>query len=696
MIRRVIRPLWIVGVTWALVCLIGAWLPVNALYAAAGISAIVTVTVLCVPTLRRWRGLLLSVLTVLPAIGVLLYCEVTYYQSVADKVGEQVSLCVEVQDNAEFRELKVLSGDLPAGTRLRLWSEPLDAALDPYDIVTATFELHPIEAADGLALRQQKASGVSFAVMSTDFSAAGWIVKDGEPPTIAVISAWREELVIGIQRYLSGDVGAVVTGICLGADDALSRNAVSDFRTCGVSHLFAVSGLHLSILTQALLWLLKRLRVSRRLRGVICSAAIVLFSLLVGSAPSVVRAAVLCLVVVVGDCLRRQADARNSMGLALLLLLAVDPFAVYDAGLLLSFLATFGLLFLSPTIQRGLLSLPIPEKLKSVASYLAGTVAVTLSATLATLPVCVLYFGYLSTVSVLANLVMTIPSSALLITGWLAILALPLGFSWVYRPLLWLAGYCARFLLWVAAPIARFPFSTVGVTDTYLVIGVLGGMALVGVGWLLLRRRGLWLASVLCVLSLCIGVTFHQYRMWDVVRFYTIPNEADLAVCVMYRHQTVLVIAPTEANTAYAVRSALQAAGVTSLDAVFLPAGEWGGVPYLTRLLNEYLTEAVIYRESDAPVMLTKNSEAVWGSNRLHLRFGGTDAVFDFGALSEEKPPADANLVFCNGAVTDTTEGSLVVVQNATADRYSENCLTDTNQLLPWLWVNSDGEILIK
>ena len=691
---RLIRPLWIVGVTWATVCLIGAWLSVTALYIAGAVGLLGALLALCIPVLRRHHGLVLSLLTVVSALGVLLHWQINRYLPTLEKDGAEVHLCVQVQENDEFTELKVLSGDLPEGTHLRLQAVPIGVGLDPYDIVDASFKLN-VDNADGLSMLMQKARGVWLGVEPIHFSSKAWQITEGDPRDRSVMKAVRRTLVLRMQKVLSGDVGAVVTGICLGADERLSDKAAADFRACGVSHLFAVSGLHLSLLTQALGWALKQLKFSRRLRGLVRVAAVVLFAALAGWTPSVVRAGVLCLVVILGDCVRRQADARNSLGLALLILLVGDPFAVYDAGLLLSFSATFGLLFIAPKIKQVLLTLPVPAKLAPLWKSAAGIMAITVSATLMTLPVTVLYFGTVSLVGVLANLVMTLPASLLLIVGWVAIVTMPLGLSFVYYPLLMLVGYVARFLLWIASVIASLPFAAVTVTDRYLVIGVIGSLAVIGTGWLLLKGRGVRLATLLCTLVLCIGVTAHQYRLHGVVRFLMIPEQDDLAVCMLYENRAVLVAVPTEANTVYAIRAALRSEGITGLDAVFLPPGQGDGIPYVLQILSGYIDGVPVYRDFDGTVSLSQDIRATRHASRLYVECGDVRVVFAPDTTSTAVESAD--VVFCNRYTVNAASESAVVVQNAAVScAIPPHGIAVSGGGSTWIWVDRTGEVRIK
>lgn len=674
---RVVRPLWIIGVTWAAVCLVGAWVSITVLMVTTASGVLFAVIGFSVASLRRHHGLLLSAVTAILALGVLLYWQAVRYLPTVCPDGTEVSVCAEVQEDGT---LTVLSGALPTGTRLQLWKAPIGAVLHCNDTVTATFRIRMI-GEEGLSRLSSKASGVWLGAMPTDLSGESWEIVRGDPDEGASLSALREELVIRIRRILPNDLGAVITGICLGADEELSAEAVSDFRACGVSHLFAVSGLHLAILTQALLGLLTRLRFSRRLRGWLCVLAVIGFSTFVGWTPSVTRAATICLVVIVGRCVRRQADTRNSLGAALLLLLIADPFAIYDVGLLLSFTATCGVLFISPLLKQWLMRAPMPGVLGRVWRPIASAVALTLSATLAGLPVTVLYFGTVSLVGILANLLMTFPASVILVVGWIAILSFPLALSFLYYPLLLFLGMIAKLLLWLAQGIAALPFSTVTLTEPYLIIAVIGGLAIAGIGWLLLRGRGVRLAALLCTVTLCFGVLFYQYRLRDTVRFLVIANQSDLAVCAVYRARTILVIAPTRAETVYAVRSSLRNAGIDTLSAVIIPAGEWSGAPYVSLLLQDYVDESAICHQTD--------------DTAVELQLASIKAAFL--PVMDTPPSADTDVVFSTMPANTREDEALWVVQCvAPPTALPKNGIFAQRNEDMWLWMGRNGEFSIQ
>lgn len=154
--RLPVRPLWNLGAAWLITCLVGAWLPVRWLWVAAGV-ALLLVPVLwrvpCVPP--TWW--LTSVAIALAAVS-LAVCVTVRYRPVAEAAGQTVTLRAEVRCTGDFIELRVLSGDLPAGTRLQLWGAASSVALATGDVVEADFTVQPITATGFRCNRKKQAA----------------------------------------------------------------------------------------------------------------------------------------------------------------------------------------------------------------------------------------------------------------------------------------------------------------------------------------------------------------------------------------------------------------------------------------------------------------------------------------------------------------------------------------------------------
>jgi len=144
----------------------------------------------------------------------------------------------------------------------------------------------------------------------------------------------------------------IISALTLGEKKAISREQVSEFANTGIIHVMAVSGLHVGFLTTFVWLLLSILRVPVLLRIFITSAVLSLFVVVVWFRPSIVRATVMAMLVLIGKGLQRSVDGLNLLGIAVLIILGWDPESLFDLGFQLSFAAVSGIMILSPKILK--------------------------------------------------------------------------------------------------------------------------------------------------------------------------------------------------------------------------------------------------------------------------------------------------------------------------------------------------------
>lgn len=190
----------------------------------------------------------------------------------------------------------------------------------------------------------------------------------------------------------------LAAGIVIGLRDRVDRDLAADFTTVGASHVVAISGWNIAIVAATVAALAGGL--GRRRRSVILAIAIVAYVLFAGASPSVVRAAAMAGVVLLARETGRAGRAAAALGWAAAVLLIVEPTLVLDAGFQLSTLATAGILAWADRLDR---------RLRTVAGgrlpgWLAESLAVSLSAQAATLPVVLATFGRLAIISPVINL----------------------------------------------------------------------------------------------------------------------------------------------------------------------------------------------------------------------------------------------------------------------------------------------------
>ena len=204
----------------------------------------------------------------------------------------------------------------------------------------------------------------------------------------------RDALAAPLRRLLPEPESGIVRGIVLGERTSIDADLSVAFARSGTTHLLAISGFNMTLVAAA---------VGMAVRGRLPPAAtaastivcVVAYSLLVGLAPSVVRATLMAGVAACGVAFGRRPATVNGLALAVAAMVASDPSAITDVGFVLSATATGGLLFLGDPFSRALTRLP---------SAIREGLATTLAATVPTLPIIAAVFGRVSLISPLANL----------------------------------------------------------------------------------------------------------------------------------------------------------------------------------------------------------------------------------------------------------------------------------------------------
>lgn len=157
------------------------------------------------------------------------------------------------------------------------------------------------------------------------------------------IEKLNQKLSRTITKNIKGDAGDLVAALLLGNKDLLDDSIVRDFRRAGLSHILAISGMHLSVLIFFFDFILKKLGFYKIIRGGIVIPTALFYVALTGFASSTVRAFVMTAIVYLAFVLQDDSDLLTTLFFALFVILAISPNSVYDIGLWLSFLAVVGI-----------------------------------------------------------------------------------------------------------------------------------------------------------------------------------------------------------------------------------------------------------------------------------------------------------------------------------------------------------------
>lgn len=198
-----------------------------------------------------------------------------------------------------------------------------------------------------------------------------------------------------LKQNMSAEGFSVSYALLLGNSDYIDSDIISNFRSAGVAHIFAVSGLHIGFLATILFFVLKKLRVNGIVNVIVCSVVLFLYSGVCGFSASSIRAVIMSVVLLVSTVLGTKYDMLTSISIAGLIILLISPVQLFCVGFQLSFGVVLGIMLLSKKI-----AVILPIKNEKVSNLIGGVV----SAQLISIPICLYAFNEFSLIAIIANL----------------------------------------------------------------------------------------------------------------------------------------------------------------------------------------------------------------------------------------------------------------------------------------------------
>ena len=433
----------------------------------------------------------------------------------------------------------------------------------------------------------------------------------------------RRGVTSGIRKALPKHAAAMLCGMLLGDRDAMDSSTAENFRSTGIAHLLAVSGLHLTLLTLALSELLRKLRISPRPSLFILICFILMFMAVTGFTPSVVRAGIMHILVLISKMIFRDSDSLTSLSAAVLLMCILNPWAAADIGLQLSVCATLGLLLAGERVDASMLNaarrllirlnkMPQSLRLRRIGKSAIRSFSHTLTASLAILPLTAIHFGKVPLISPVTNILCVYVASLFLIIGIIAsaIYWIPLVGWLISLPLRLAAAVLCVYLEAVPAALARLPFSTMNTSYSYTPYLFLFVLLLLVLAFTMnlrfhnepfgKRLRGF----VLCEIALLLfaGMLSHQLlcRRAAIIVFDT--GNGGMCVCAINRTHAFFADAGGDSYCMSVIRETLRTEGIMKVDAVAVSDDSGSRSGNIYRIMEEYtpdflLTDIDLYRK---------------------------------------------------------------------------------------------------
>lgn len=368
-------------------------------------------------------------------------------------------------------------GALPKGTKIRLYTHS-HVRLISGDRVTAELTYRSLCGKEGRA--EQIVLNAGGRIVSREYA---------DSP----IGKLRRKVVAFCEKLYSpyGQEG-MAEALMIRERGEIPSEAAAAYRNAGLSHLLAISGLHLVILLAILRGLLSKTGLSKWTCDGLCLALSVLYAVLAGGSPSILRAVFMMATVTVGSWFFRSTDGISALSAALTVLLIANPYALFSLGLQLSFLSCLGLLLLQPYAK--LLSERIStgkherfSVLRRICATCAENLIISAGAVLFTFPVTALRFSEVSWIAPFMNLLIVPLFPFVLTLILLSVLCCPL-WLWLSQVLAFLPGEALRGMEWLLTQLDSRGIGSVRIPGGSAWIPAAFALAAIG-GFAFLKKR---------------------------------------------------------------------------------------------------------------------------------------------------------------------------------------------------------------
>ena len=446
-------------------------------------------------------------------------------------------------------------------------------------------------------------------------------------PLLRYPAIWRNMMKEWILEVFPEDTAGFAVALLLGDRSGIDYETSTDFKFSGISHIIAVSGLHVSILFGLVYFLTGRKRWLTALIGI---PTVVFFAAVAGFSASVTRAAIMQTVMILAMVSRKEYDPHSSLSFAGLLMLVINPLAISSVSFQLSYACMAGIICFGEPVRAWLTDKRRMGKLpRRLQSWLCSGISVSVSAAVFTTPLVALHFGTVSLVSLVTNL-LTVWVVSLIFYGILAVcLFAPLHLG-IAAAVAAVTAWPIRYVLAVAKLTAAFPLAAVYTKSVYIVAWLIFVYVLLVI-YLCCKEKpaGLFIGLSSVMLCLCISLSWLEPTLDD-ARMTVLDVGQGQAILLQSQGKTYLVDCggDYDQDAADITAETLLSQGISRLDGVILThydRDHSGGVEYLMKRIN---VDLLLLPHANDENGVGESLKAMAGDNALTVK---EDLTLSFG-----------------------------------------------------------------
>ena len=448
---------------------------------------------------------------------------------------------------------------------------------------------------------------------------------------------------------MPGDVSHFMKALLTGDKDDLKADEqlYDAMGTAGLLHIVSVSGMHVAFLVSFISNLTGK---HRRRTAAIGIPIILVFIPMAGGSASVIRASFMQIAILIAPLFKRESDSATLLSLILAILLAANPFAAESVSLQLSFAAMAGILLITPPVYD---RISVKKKsdgrfVRKLRRFISSSLSSTLGAIAFTTPLIAIYFGYVSLISPLTNLLTLWVMSFTFSFGYVAAIT-GLAMPAIGRAVGWVLAWPLRYTAIVVRALSKLPFAAIYTEYGMFKWWVIFLYAVLAASLLLRGKRGFRPAVPICACVTGLCICFLSARLSVNARSESFGNTAGTievlsvgqgqCIAVLTADTTVIIDCGSSGDSSAASSAALsylKSVGRNTVDMLVLThfhADHANGAVKLMRSAEVRSVAAPDINDDPDDDSIYNKVTAAAEENGSAMEFITEDVIIDFGGL---------------------------------------------------------------
>lgn len=595
------RPLFIGCLSYVLTLAVAVTIPSTYLKTAA---AIVATAVFLLFLLSLWKksavkALYITVVSLLSLVSVILYNYTTVDYAI-QLPGKTVNLTATVIENGQsssgntyvIAKLNTVNENEAArGVKVKIYTTNHEV-FDDYDEISTTVSFYDSNYSS--ASENYFISNSIFASGATTKSVK--IINKDKFSLFREICEFRDELMFRIRYSIPNNEGEIVCGILFGERDYIDAKTIDKFSASGISHLLAVSGMHLTIIISLLELLLRVFRINKCVRSILALVLCFFMAVITGFTPSILRASIMVLFLLTAQLIRYDYDNTTALGVSAVVICIINPYAILNVGFQLSFCATFGIIVSQKIIEsnRRRFSLKTVGFIRLFVHELLNLILPCVFAFLFTIPITACVFGTLSTYSPILNFLISPLVPILMVFIILSCIAVFLPTS-IISSIIFLITRLIVSCIRLAESFSSLPYSMIKIDNDLLVPIMLIVVLMLIIGILSKRPvRNTICAVMLSICIICCAFVSHSYTYRNTVSLNIINSS------IILQTDDKIIITGYTKNSSYEISNIISRSGNKKLCYLSAENVINKDISSLTHFLISYPIETVAVPKNHA------------------------------------------------------------------------------------------------